>query len=112
MDDRPVLDVGARADADEFRSPRTRQWNQIPVSAPITTSPITAAVGAMKASAAITGVTPSARRRAEAAIGGSGMSQLPLRRRRRADPSINPMFCTAAPDAPLPRLSSRATSTA
>jgi hypothetical protein len=28
------------------------------------------------------------------------------------NPSINRMFCTAAPDAPLPRLSSRATSTA
>ena len=40
-------------------SPRTRQWNQMPVSAPITTSPITAAVGAMKASGAIVGVTPS-----------------------------------------------------
>ena len=34
-------------------SPRTRQWNQMPVSDPISTSPITAAVGAMKASAAI-----------------------------------------------------------
>ena len=31
----------------EFMSPRTRQWNQIPVSEPTTTSPITAAVGAM-----------------------------------------------------------------
>ena len=40
-------------------SPRTRQWNQIPVSDPITTSPITAAVGAMNASSAMTGVTPS-----------------------------------------------------
>ena len=28
------------------------------------------------------------------------------------NPSINFKFCTAAPDAPLPRLSSRATSTA
>src|SRR5271155_2502835 len=42
----------------EFRSPRTRQWNQIPVSEPTATSPITAAVGAMNASAAIVGVTP------------------------------------------------------
>src|ERR1700761_4945712 len=42
----------------EFMSPRSRQWNQMPVSDPITTSPITAAVGAMKASSAICGVTP------------------------------------------------------
>src|SRR5258708_37957830 len=42
----------------EFRSPRTWQWNQIPVSDPTTTSPITDAVGAMKASSAIVGVTP------------------------------------------------------
>ena len=42
-----------------FMSPRTRQWNQIPVSDPITTSPMTAAVGAMKASSAMVGVTPS-----------------------------------------------------
>jgi hypothetical protein len=40
-------------------SPRTRQWNQIPVSEPMTTSPMIAAVGAMKASSAICGVTPS-----------------------------------------------------
>ena len=32
--------------------------------------------------------------------------------RRYSSPSISRMFCTAAPDAPLPRLSSRATSTA
>src|ERR1700712_991803 len=43
----------------EFMAPRTRQWNQTPVSDPITTSPIMAAVGAMKASSAICGVTPS-----------------------------------------------------
>jgi len=43
----------------EFMSPRTRQWNQIPVSDPTTTSPMTAAVGAMNASSAIVGVTPS-----------------------------------------------------
>jgi hypothetical protein len=42
-----------------YRSPRTRQWNQMPVSEPTTTSPITAAVGAMKASGATFGVTPS-----------------------------------------------------
>jgi hypothetical protein len=42
-----------------FISPRTRQWNQIPVSDPITTSPMTAAVGAINASSAIVGVTPS-----------------------------------------------------
>src|ERR1017187_8858597 len=42
----------------EFMSPRTRQWNQTPVSDPIATSPITAAVGAMNASSAIVGVTP------------------------------------------------------
>ena len=41
------------------RSPRTRQWNQTPVSEPISTSPITAAVGAMNASGATFGVTPS-----------------------------------------------------
>src|SRR5215210_920439 len=43
----------------EFMSPRTRQWNQIPVSEPITTSPMIAAVGAINASAAMIGVTPS-----------------------------------------------------
>src|ERR1700679_4348217 len=43
----------------EFMSPRTRQWNQTPLSEPTTTSPITAAVGAMNASSAIVGVTPS-----------------------------------------------------
>ena len=42
-----------------FMSPRTRQWNQMPVSEPISTSPITAAPGAMKASGATFGVTPS-----------------------------------------------------
>src|SRR5690349_10518027 len=42
-----------------FMSPRTRQWNQIPVSGPISTSPITAAEGATNASGAILGVTPS-----------------------------------------------------
>ena len=39
-------------------SPRTRQWNHTPVSDPITTSPMIAAVGAMKASSAMMGVTP------------------------------------------------------
>ena len=43
----------------KFMSPRTRQWNQMPVSEPISTSPITAAVGAMNASGAIFGVMPS-----------------------------------------------------
>ena len=42
-----------------FMSPRTRQLNQTPLSAPITTSPITAALGAMKASGAMVGTTPS-----------------------------------------------------
>jgi hypothetical protein len=40
-------------------SPRTTQANQMPVSAPISTSPITAAVGAMKAVGWIRGTTPS-----------------------------------------------------
>ena len=115
-----VLDVGARADADEVAvSPRTRQWNQMPVSEPITTSPITAAVGAMKASGAIFGVTPSSvehrphagdrLRLCRAFAQACAISRAPTPV---CSPSIRPMFCTAAPEAPLPRLSSRATSTA
>ena len=80
MDDGAVLDVGAGADADDLMSPRTRQWNQIPVSEPITTSPITAAVGAMKASGAIVGVTPSSEKIGPeaASIGiGSGIRHFP-----------------------------------
>src|ERR1051326_4834320 len=42
----------------EFRSPRTMQWNQMPVSAPTVTSPMTAAVGAMNASGAMVGEPP------------------------------------------------------
>ena len=40
-------------------SPRSTQWNQTPLSGPISTSPITAAVGAMNASGATFGVMPS-----------------------------------------------------
>src|SRR5271155_5388570 len=62
----------------EFRSPRTRQWNQIPVSEPTATSPITAAVGAMNASAAIVGVAPfSEKTGPNPPYGRSGMHHFP-----------------------------------
>src|SRR5271165_714536 len=60
-------------------SPRSRQWNQIPVSAPISTSPITTAVGAMKASSAIRGVTPSSENTVPyGQRDNSGINQLPF----------------------------------
>ena len=87
-------------------SPRRTQWYQMLDFAPMVTSPMTAAVGAIQASAwmlrelAFEGVERSVgawRVLPYSAAAGSRVST--------AMPSISPMFCTAAPEAPLPRLS-------
>ena len=112
MDDRAVLDVGAGADADDVGVAAQTQETRFRTRGPISTSPITAAVGRDQGVRVHARTDPVERDRAgrdrqrcslrhrPAAVSASGM------------PSIRPMFCTAAPDAPLPRLSSRAISTA
>ncbi len=52
---------------------------------------------------------PALQRTAEGALRCVRGARLPYSS---GNPSISRMFCTAAPEAPLPRLSSRATSTA